>query len=137
MVSGCSKEEITRQVSLAEARVPLSCTVDRIAAELDDQAEVVAGASRRTDNVPLLLLRHGYSQRCADKFPGDGSGRRKIITCIDFVMVTLFYHLHYSVARAFLEQGIHVVSDKPMTFDLQEARALVTLVEQSHLVLPL
>src|SRR5215469_14235029 len=53
---------------------------------------------------------------------------------IDFVMVATPNHLHYPVAKAFLEQGIHVVSDKPMTFNLEEARELVKLVEDSKLI---
>ncbi len=41
------------------------------------------------------------------------------------------------MARAFLEQGIHVVCDKPMTFNLQEAQELVQLVERTKLVFAL
>ena len=52
-------------------------------------------------------------------------------------MVTVPNHLHYVVARAFLEQGIHVVCDKPMTFNLEEAHDLVKLVEQKKLVFAL
>jgi predicted dehydrogenase len=56
---------------------------------------------------------------------------------IDFVMVAVPNHLHYRVARAFLELGIHVVCDKPMTFNLTEAQELVALVEQKKLVFAL
>src|SRR5215469_11660268 len=53
---------------------------------------------------------------------------------IDFVIVATPNHLHFPVAKAFLDQGIHVVSDKPMTFSLQEAQELVKIVERSKLV---
>ncbi|HET8845628.1 MAG TPA: Gfo/Idh/MocA family oxidoreductase, partial [Ktedonobacteraceae bacterium] len=56
---------------------------------------------------------------------------------IDFVIITTPNHLHFPVAKAFLEQGIHVVLDKPMTFNLEEAQELVRLVEQSKLVFAL
>jgi predicted dehydrogenase len=56
---------------------------------------------------------------------------------IDFAIVAVPNHLHYSVARAFLERGIHVVCDKPMTFTLEEAQELVGLVEKSNLVFAL
>jgi predicted dehydrogenase len=56
---------------------------------------------------------------------------------IDFVMVTVPNHLHYQVARTFLEHGFHVVCDKPMTFNLEEAQALVALVEQKKLIFAL
>src|SRR5207245_767574 len=57
--------------------------------------------------------------------------------CIDFVIVATPNHMHYPVAKAFLEQGIHVVCDKPMTFNLEEAQELVALVENSKLVFAL
>jgi predicted dehydrogenase len=46
-------------------------------------------------------------------------------------------HLHYRVSRSFLEHGIHVVCDKPMTFNLAEAQELVEPVEQKKLVFAL
>ncbi len=52
-------------------------------------------------------------------------------------MVTTPNYLHYPVARAFLEQGIHVVCDKPVTFSLEEARELAALVERSGRVFAL
>ncbi|MFH1023841.1 MAG: Gfo/Idh/MocA family oxidoreductase [Planctomycetota bacterium] len=49
---------------------------------------------------------------------------------IDFVSIVTPNHLHYPAARDFLNAGFHVVCDKPMTFTLQEARALRTLVRR-------
>lgn len=56
---------------------------------------------------------------------------------IDFVIIATPNHMHYPVARAFLEHGIHVVSDKPLSFSLQEAREEVALVERSKLIFAL
>ncbi len=111
--------------------------VHRIAAELDDQAEVVAGAMSTHPQRALASAEAWYLKRSYNSFQEMAQTEAKLSDGIDFVMVTTPNHMHYSVARAFLEQGIHVVCDKPMTFDLQEAQALVTLVEQSHLVFAL
>jgi predicted dehydrogenase len=46
---------------------------------------------------------------------------------IDFVIITVPNHIHFAVAKAFLEQGINVVCEKPMAFTEQEAKELVAL----------
>ena len=51
-----------------------------------------------------------------------------------FVTVAVPNHLHFPVARGALEAGFHVVSDKPVTFDLDEARTLETLVAETGLL---
>jgi predicted dehydrogenase len=39
--------------------------------------------------------------------------------------------LHFPIAKAFLERGIDVICEKPMTHDIAEARALAQLVKSS------
>ena len=46
---------------------------------------------------------------------------------IDFVIITVPNHIHFAVAKAFLEQGINVVCEKPMAFTEEEAKELVAL----------
>ena len=46
---------------------------------------------------------------------------------IDFVIVAAPNHIHYDCCRAFLENGIHVVCDKPLTNELQQAKELLEL----------
>lgn len=53
---------------------------------------------------------------------------------IDFVVIVTPNHLHYPVARAFLEQGIHVVCDKPLTFEEAEAKELADLAQARGLL---
>ncbi len=43
-------------------------------------------------------------------------------------------NVHYEPAKAFLEAGIHVILDKPMTATLKEALALEKVVRGSRLV---
>jgi predicted dehydrogenase len=66
---------------------------------------------------------------CEARLPAD---RR-----IDFVSIVTPTVSHFPIARAFLNAGIHVVCDKPLTYTLDEARQLVALVEKSGLVFAL
>ena len=56
---------------------------------------------------------------------------------VDFVSIVTPNHLHFPMASALLEAGIHVVCDKPMTFDVGEARRLKAQVEKSGCVFAL
>jgi predicted dehydrogenase len=56
---------------------------------------------------------------------------------IDFVSIVTRNDLHFPVAKAFLEAGIHIVCEKPMAFSLAEAKELKKLVDESGLVFAL
>ena len=56
---------------------------------------------------------------------------------IDFVSVATPNHMHFPVAKAALEAGYHVICDKPMTFDYDEAEQLLKIVEDSPKVFAL
>ena len=56
---------------------------------------------------------------------------------IDFVSITTPNHVHFSVASAFLDAGFHVICDKPMTFNVKEARRLKKMVKKSRKVFAL
>ena len=56
---------------------------------------------------------------------------------IDFVSIVTPNHLHFPVARAFIERGIHVICDKPMTTTIADAEALVRLVQKHDVVFAL
>src|SRR5437588_12427304 len=112
-------------------------TVHRIAAQLDNQAEVVAGAmstdpKKAEESAKAWFLRRSYSnfQEMAEVEPTLPDG-------IDFVMVTVPNYLHFRVAKAFLEQGISVVCDKPLASTIEEAEGLFALVERSNVVFAL
>ncbi len=111
--------------------------VHRIAIELDGQAEVVAGAMSADPQRAEASARAWYLKRSYTSFEEMAEAEARLPNGIDFVMVTVPNHLHYQVARSFLEHDIHVVCDKPMTFNLEEARALVELVEQKKLIFAL
>jgi predicted dehydrogenase len=56
---------------------------------------------------------------------------------MDFVSIVTPNFLHHPVAVAALKAGFHVICDKPMAFDLKQARALVKCVEASGRVFAL
>jgi predicted dehydrogenase len=50
---------------------------------------------------------------------------------IDFVAIVTPNHVHFPAAKAALEAGFHVLSDKPATFDLAEAKELAAIVKKT------
>lgn len=108
--------------------------VHRVAVELDRQAEIVAGAMSTNPQKAAESAKAWYLDRSYDSYEEMAKAEASRPDGIDFVMITTPNHMHFPVAKAFLEQGIHVVSDKPMTFSLEEAEELVKLVEKSKLV---
>lgn len=51
---------------------------------------------------------------------------------MDIISIVTPNHIHFDPARLALENGFHVVLDKPMTFSLEEALALQTIVNKTH-----
>lgn len=115
--------------------------VHRIAATLDQQVELVAGCfsrdpenTQRTGKALYLETDRCYAsyEVMAQKEKGLPADRR-----IDFVTIVTPNHMHFPIARTFLEAGFHVVCDKPMTYSVEEAVELVKLVEKSGRVFAL
>lgn len=53
---------------------------------------------------------------------------------IDFVVIVTPNHTHYEIAKAFLEAGIHVSCDKPLTTSAEEALHLQKLAAEKGLL---
>ena len=53
---------------------------------------------------------------------------------IDFVAITTPNNWHFPIARDFLKAGFHVMCEKPMTFNVKEARSLREIVKESRRV---
>jgi predicted dehydrogenase len=56
---------------------------------------------------------------------------------IDFVSVVTPNHVHFGPSKMALESGFHVIVEKPISFNLQEAKTLQKLVKKTGLVLGL
>ena len=115
--------------------------VHRMAANLDGKIELVAGCfSSDPEKSKLsgedffldpLRVYSSYSEMATAE-AALPLGER-----IDFVTIVARNDLHYPVAKAFLEAGIHIVCEKPMAFSLAEAKQLKKLVDASGLVFAL
>ena len=53
---------------------------------------------------------------------------------MDFVAIVTPNHMHFPPARLALQYGFHVLSDKPATFNLAQAKALQALVKKTGLL---
>ena len=112
--------------------------VHRIAANIDGQIELVAGAfssdaeKSRASGADLFL----NPSRVYASFDEMVAGEAKLPDDqrIDFVSIVTPNHVHFPAAKAALEGGFHVLSDKPATFDLAEARALAQIVKKTGLL---
>jgi predicted dehydrogenase len=115
--------------------------VHRIVAALDGQVELVAGSfSQDPENTKItgeqLYLDPArcyatYQQMAATEASLPADKR------IDFVSIVTPNVSHFDIAKTFLDAGIHVVCDKPMTYTLDEAKELVKLVEDTGLIFAL
>ena len=56
---------------------------------------------------------------------------------MDFISIVTPNHVHYGPAKMALENGFHVVCDKPLCFDMDEALELERLVEETELIFAL
>jgi predicted dehydrogenase len=63
------------------------------------------------------------------------SSYRDLIGQVDAVTVAASTQAHYEIARAFLESGVHVCVEKPMTATLPQAEELVRLAREKNLKL--
>ena len=103
--------------------------VHRLAARLDDEYELVAAAPSsdaeraQASGIELRLAPErvytDYREMArAEAARDDG---------IDVVAIVVPNHLHYDVARAFLEAGTHVICDKPLTTNRADGEKLLAL----------
>jgi len=115
--------------------------VHRIAATLDQQAELVAGCFSRDPENTKTTGKQLYLNpaRCYDSYKQMAEAEAKLPEDerIDFVSIVTPNVSHFDIAKTFLDAGFHVVCDKPMTYSLEEAQALVKIVSEAGLVFAL
>jgi predicted dehydrogenase len=105
--------------------------VHRIAAELDGQARVVAGAMSSDATTAKESAAQWNLDRSYPSYADMASVEAKREDGIDFAIIATPNHLHYPVAKAFLEAGIHVICDKPLAFTVGQGEALVDLANRA------
>lgn len=111
--------------------------VHRIAASIDGQIELVCGAfssdpekSKQAGellNLPVQRVYGSYKEmiRAEKALPPDQQ--------MEIVSIVTPNHVHFEPAKLALENGFHVVLDKPMTFNLNEALQLKEIAAKSGL----
>jgi predicted dehydrogenase len=112
--------------------------VHRRAAMLEGQVDLVAGAFSSTPEKSIasakdLYIPEGraygtYQEMIAaeSKLP---EGER-----IDFCSIVTPNHMHYPVAKAFVEAGFNVACDKPMVHTVEQAEDLIQAVKKHNVV---
>lgn len=111
--------------------------VHRMAARLDGETELVCGAfssdeTKSKEFGKTLGLDDKRVYRNYDEMIRTEAGLPEDER-MHFVSIVTPNHLHFAPASRAIENGFHVVLDKPMTFDLAEAEKLYSLVKSSGL----
>lgn len=112
--------------------------VHRRAAVMDNEIELVCGAfssnpekSRQTGHtlyLPEDRVYDSFEQMiAAEKALPEGDR-------MDFVTIVTPNHMHFPAAKLALENGFHVVCDKPMALNLAEAKELARIVDETGLI---
>jgi len=104
-------------------------SVHRMAAELDGQALVVAGAMSSNPETARDSAAAWFLERAYSSFEQMAAAEAGAPEGIDFVIIATPNHLHHPVAKTFLAAGIHVVCDKPLGLTVAEGEDLSRLVE--------
>src|SRR6478672_4374337 len=109
--------------------------IHRTAATMDGEIELVCGAfssdhqkskqAGETLNLDPKRIYPSYEEMILQEAKLPATER------MDFVSIVTPNHLHFAPAKLALENGFHVVLDKPMTFDLNEAKELEKVVRNS------
>ena len=115
--------------------------VHRMAAALDGEIELVCGAfSSDPERSKASGAELGLPpDRCYATFKDmiQREKRLKPERRMQFVSIVTPNHVHFAPAKMALQNGFHVICDKPVAFSLKEALALEKIVEKSGLVFAL
>ena len=110
--------------------------VHRMSIALDGGAGLLAGCfSRAPENTLATGRALGVPEDRLYRTFGemaDGEAKRK--DGIDFVVIVTPNASHHPAAKAFLARGMHVVCDKPLTLEVDEAEELGSLAKQNGLL---
>ena len=107
--------------------------VHRFASRLDGQYQLVAGAlSSTADKARASGVALGLDPaRCYTSWAEMARAEAARPDGIEAVAIVTPNHVHAGPAIAFLEAGIHVICDKPLTATMAEAEALEQVVRRS------
>ena len=107
--------------------------VHRIASRIDNHYELVAGSLASNPEIAHASAKelginddrsYATFQEMAEKESSRHDG-------IEVVAIVTPNHLHYPIAEAFLSKNIHVICDKPLTHNLEDANKFLESVKKS------
>ena len=109
--------------------------VHRKAAAIDGMVELVCGAFSSTDEKSIAsgIALHLDKSRCYGTFMDMIQQEKELPKDVrmDFVAIVTPNHMHFPPAKMALENGFHVVCDKPVTLTLEEAEVLQNVIAKS------
>lgn len=111
-------------------------SMQAMAARLSDRWDIVAGAfSSNPDRAKAAAADWFLSpERCYTSYEEMAQAEARRPDGVDAVMITTPNHVHQPSALAFLEAGIDVLCDKPLTNEVSEAEVLVKAARDSGCV---
>jgi predicted dehydrogenase len=115
--------------------------VHYMAAILDGQIDLVCGAFSSQPEKSKITGEAYYlsADRVYDTYQEMILNEAKLPegTRMDFVCIVTPNHLHFEPAKLAMENGFHVVCDKPLTLNSDEAEALVKIKEDTGMIFAL
>jgi predicted dehydrogenase len=115
--------------------------VHRMAAALDGQIELVCGAFSSNPEKSKASAADFFisPERAYGSFQEMIETEKTLPESIrmDFVAIVTPNHVHYAPSKMALENGFHIVCDKPLCFTMNEAKELENLVENTGLIFAL
>ena len=115
--------------------------VHRKAAAIDGMIELVCGAFSSSVDKSIQSGKDLYlpENRCYGTFEEMILKEKELPENerMDFVAIVTPNYMHFEPAKMALENGFHVICDKPMTLTLSEAEKLKSIVDKSGLVFAL
>ena len=108
--------------------------VHRLAARMDDRYELVAAALSSDPGKSLAAAEALHIPRAYGRFEEMAAAEAARPDGIEAVAIVTPNHMHYANAKKFLEAGIHVICDKPLTTTLEDALDLAKIVERTRLI---
>lgn len=113
--------------------------IHRIAAAMDGEIELVGGAFSSTPEKSKasgedLML---DPLRCYGDFKEMIQKEKRRKDKMDAISIVTPNNMHFAPAKLALENGFHVICDKPVTFTLSEARRLKEIIEKTGLTFAL
>ena len=108
----------------------------RKAIAIDGQAVLTAGSFSRSPEKSAETARmlHLDMERCYASYREMAEKEAQREDGIDFVVVVTPNHSHFDICKTFLNAGIHVACDKPVTISYAQAKELQELAKEKNLL---